>query len=960
MLTYASFIARKSIAWAITLSVIVISLVSLAWGLKVKQDDDILAFLPRSNPEVQLFYEVNKRFGGLDVAIVGLNTPDVFDSNFISRLGTATRALNETEGIAYALSLTSVEDFTPDPEKGGISVSYLAGSVPKDAEEQKALREKVMARDQIVGNLISSDGKSTLLYCFAAHGADVKTMAARARAVIEKEFPNEAKYWGGAPFISTYIYGVTQSDLRRLAPWAVALIVLITIVSFRDVIGSALALLSTAAGILIALGLMGAAGVPSNIMLGSMPVILFALGSAYSIHILARYYANACMYDCEHALVRTLCEIGPAVIASGLTTVVGLLSYLMMDIQPMRTFGVFTAVGILASLILAVTFVPAVIRIANLKGKPAPKSITEGLFAKSAVWIRNKRVPVGAAIFTVAAAGAFFTLRVDSRMDNAAFFSKNSPPDQAERFLAEHFGGSLFVQLHIHGDMAEPATLREVRAISDRISLLPGVSSVNDVAAVISQVNEAMEGDRRIPDTAAKIALLYRFVGSNRAVTQLITDDRKEALVQIKLSVARPAEVDPVLEQIEAIGRAASSHGYVKAKVSGAQAAQARARLIEQIQLRMTAVSKLHGVPWPESTQKDVENRIAKMSAAPDAHALKASLKAFLGSDEFPGELPQSPEDALDRAAGALASLPASASENDAKAALAKALEKDEADEAIADLASSAYKPLVEIRRRELSKSRASALAREAAIPVPEGEKGARYMSALANAFIDLDNESVYLPVELTSNAEGMERIQAEATGLPVLHRGLSKSVASNQIKSLLFAFGLVICITVLMFRSLSSGLLAVAPIAVTLLIIYGGMGYFDIRLDIGTSILASLIVGAGIDYAIHVMACWNAGPGRPVTEAVAAAARHAGLGIWINAIMVAAGFFVLTLGEARPLQNVGGLTAAAMLVAAVATFALLPVLGGKNRYLRPVRIPNGVVSSEAESPVLTNGSSSS
>jgi hypothetical protein len=41
----------------------------------------------------------------------------------------------------------------------------------------------------------------------------------------------------------------------------------------------------------------------------------------------------------------------------------------------------------------------------------------------------------------------------------------------------------------------------------------------------------------------------------------------------------------------------------------------------------------------------------------------------------------------------------------------------------------------------------------------------------------------------------------------------------------------------------------------------------------------------------------------------------------------------VLTLGEARPLQNVGSLTATAMIVAALATFLCIPVLARKRFY---------------------------
>jgi predicted RND superfamily exporter protein len=48
---------------------------------------------------------------------------------------------------------------------------------------------------------------------------------------------------------------------------------------------------------------------------------------------------------------------------------------------------------------------------------------------------------------------------------------------------------------------------------------------------------------------------------------------------------------------------------------------------------------------------------------------------------------------------------------------------------------------------------------------------------------------------------------------------------------------------------------------------------------------------------------------------------------------MVAMGFYVLTLGDARPLRNVGGLTAVAMIVAALATFVVIPVLANRRRY---------------------------
>jgi len=83
----------------------------------------------------------------------------------------------------------------------------------------------------------------------------------------------------------------------------------------------------------------------------------------------------------------------------------------------------------------------------------------------------------------------------------------------------------------------------------------------------------------------------------------------------------------------------------------------------------------------------------------------------------------------------------------------------------------------------------------------------------------------------------------------------------------------------------------------------------------------------------VHLLAGYRAARGEGLGEAARHAAVHSGLASFSNAFMVSAGFFVLTLGEARPLKTVGGLTGAAMLAAAVATFVVIPALARRTSY---------------------------
>ncbi len=493
----AALFVKKSVAWATIVVVVLATALLASRAAHVERDDDLMAFLPRSNPDIQVFYEVNRRFGGLDVALVGVAAEDPLAPEFLAKLRRATKQLNETPGVDYAMSLTNFEDFTPDAEKGGIGIDYLIPArLPETAAERAALREKVMSRDQAVGNVISADGKAALIVCFLAYGNDPKTTAARVQAIVEESVPGYAKYWGGAPFMQSYIFGVTAADLRRLTPWACVVIVLISVWAFRDFVGTVLALFTTAVGIVAALGLMSTFGVKTNLVLGSMPVILFALGSAYPIHILTRYYAVVKEMGRDRAIEHVIVYLGPTVIASGLTAVSGLLSFVAMDMAPIRTFGLFTGIGVLVTLILSVTFVPAVIRVANLSARLSLDNHTSKGMIRFSTAMVTHRVKVGVGLAALALGSLVFVGRIDSRIDNSSFYTAKSEPARGEAFLREHFGGSQFFQLHVAGDMNDPDVLREVRGMADRIAVLPHVSSVNHVGERDRQ-DQRGDGGRR-------------------------------------------------------------------------------------------------------------------------------------------------------------------------------------------------------------------------------------------------------------------------------------------------------------------------------------------------------------------------------------------------------------------------------------------------------------------------------
>ena len=103
--------------------VIIITLLLTAffgYSLKdLKINSDILSYLPQDDPLVTLFNEVGDKFGGNSLAMVALETKNVFNPGTLQRVNEITEKFKLMPEISYVTSLTDV-----------IDIKKNAGAVP--------------------------------------------------------------------------------------------------------------------------------------------------------------------------------------------------------------------------------------------------------------------------------------------------------------------------------------------------------------------------------------------------------------------------------------------------------------------------------------------------------------------------------------------------------------------------------------------------------------------------------------------------------------------------------------------------------------------------------------------------------------------------------------------------------------------------------------------------------------
>jgi hypothetical protein len=202
----------------------------------------------------------------------------------------------------------------------------------------------------------------------------------------------------------------------------------------------------------------------------------------------------------------------------------------------------------------------------------------------------------------------------------------------------------------------------------------------------------------------------------------------------------------------------------------------------------------------------------------------------------------------------------------------------------------------------------------------------------IISKFVNPDNEAkkefaVYMKKFIAENST--ETCTIEVTGMPYIDVTMDRSLINSQIGSLIIAVLFVIFIVALLLRSMLSGIYAAIPIVSAIIILFGFMGFSGIPLNIGTVLVASVAVGIGIDYSIHVISHFKDAlkKGEGVVAALHETINISGKAIIINVFSVAAGFLVLVFSEMVPLEYFGLLIALSMFASGLGALTLLPAI---------------------------------
>lgn len=543
---------------------------------RVRLDSSMETIFHADDPERHVYEAFKATFGEDEIMVVALKVPegDVFRKPVLEKIRRITRAIEvlpDELGVDRVFSLANVDDVRAT-EDGFEVMKLVPGAIPDDAAALERIRRQAFRNPLYVRNLVSPDGRAAAINVWLKNRPGDKyfkeALLQRIRAIVEPERGPEEIHYAGIPILTAYTSEYLRRDIATFVPLTILFIAVVLYANFRSVAGVLLPLTTVGLACIWMVGMIGLAGRTISIVSSAVPSLVLACGTAEVIHVMGEYFHQDPADP--RRLERTLRRIFAPVFIAGATTVAGFGAMLTYDVPQIFDFGLYSAFGIFAEMLLSMFFVPAALHY----WKPRPPVLTSeeatGRFRAALLRLarfdleRPHVVLAGAAVSVGLGIWGCLLIRVDT--DYASYFKRDSPPVRALLFMRENLSGERPINIVIRtrgddpGAALEPALLARVEALERRMTAHPLVGATLSIAGYLRNFHRSMNDDdeafRKLPPSRGLGVQYLDLYGRPGELARYVSHDRTALNVIARSSIISSDEFLRFMDELRDFCRA--------------------------------------------------------------------------------------------------------------------------------------------------------------------------------------------------------------------------------------------------------------------------------------------------------------------------------------------------------------------------------------------------------------------
>ncbi|MBI3133782.1 MAG: MMPL family transporter [Bacteroidetes bacterium] len=368
-------------------SLAVALLLSVFLGYLIKDlrfDYDFEAFFPENDPETKFFEAHRKRFeSDNDFVFIAIqNKPSVFEASFLQKVDQFADSLANDTLVREVQCLTNMSEYIKTPfsplvfEKPYLN-PYTGTDFTKDST-------RIFKKKELVGFFINQKADALLL--FVKHQ---QYMSKRKCDQLKADITNlldfhglkDYKIAGRAVGLGYYIDKM-QYETGLFIGLSFILVIAFLALTFKSFWGVWVPLTIVTLSMVWVVGFMVLVNQPINLVLTVLPSIIFVVAMSDVIHLVSKFLDEIRTGKTKTDAVKTAYkEVGLATLMTSVTTAIGFITLLTVNMEPVKDFGIYTAIGVMLAFTLAYTVLPGLLLFTKTP-KIADTSLTDTAWYK--------------------------------------------------------------------------------------------------------------------------------------------------------------------------------------------------------------------------------------------------------------------------------------------------------------------------------------------------------------------------------------------------------------------------------------------------------------------------------------------------------------------------------------------------------------------------------------------------
>ncbi len=775
---------------------------------------------------------------------------------------------------------------------------------------------------RLQGTLIGPNGKDTCVVVMLSDEA-IKNF----RSVVGRRVPDGPMPWhrkqgifiealqacgidpetarlGGPPVENVAIDEEGDKTLSRLALISGALGICLAWWSLRSVKLTAMvfacAVMSAAAGLAVVVW----TGQTTDAVMMSMPSMLYVLAISGAVHLVNYYHDAVREHGLEGAAERALAHGWKPAILCNVTTGIGLASLATADLEPIRKFGIYSAAGVVIMLIFLLVFLPSALTMwpvpltrkqkrdeeeIELAGVGDPTKSHDFWTRWSGGIIQHHWAVTAACILFIAGIGYGLT-HVQTNIDLLRLFDSTVRVRQDYAWLEKHIGRLVPMEVVIEF----PEEKR--RAANEQVTAL---------------------------DAASKSSFLERY-----ELVDLVQKTIDKELGPSGRNLVGPSLSPITFGPLIATGSKDIAERYVtNVKLEASEDALARSGYLEmdrdskkelwRVSLRAAAfanldygsfVNSVRAVIDPVLSAQRVREKVLQQIAEKNSDSFAGANVCIWNPTEDKAPTLETSVESPEYNHYLYA--------NSTRELLARARLKLQGY-------SSNLESLTPQQREDLIKSFKLFDCVVAMGNIPNDDIIELERSGVK--VVDARKEGGPVGTQLAMGAP----ISATYTGVvPIVYKA-QRALLDNLIESSFWSFVTITPLIMLVCHSIRGGAVVMLPNVLPVLVVFGGMGWLGVPVDIGSMMAASIALGVAVDDTIHFLTWYREALDhfRDRHKAIVHAYRRCAAPALQAALISGLGLSVFAFSTFTPTQRMGWLMMTILVAGVVAELIMMPAI---------------------------------